>query len=84
MTAYNIVRMRVKPGREKEFLELNRKLRLTKASLEDLRRVDAIASRELGLIEPSAERMIVVERPAALPPAGRLASHTTEGAGAKN
>jgi hypothetical protein len=26
MTAYNIVRMRVKPGREKDFLELNRKL----------------------------------------------------------
>ncbi len=26
MTAYNIVRMRVKPGREKDFLELNKKL----------------------------------------------------------
>ena len=24
MTAYNVVRMRVKPGREKEFLEINR------------------------------------------------------------
>jgi len=25
MTAYNVVRMRVKPGREQEFLDLNRK-----------------------------------------------------------
>ena len=26
MTAFNVVRMRVKPGREKEFLDLNRQL----------------------------------------------------------
>jgi hypothetical protein len=26
MTAYNVVRMRVKPGREKEFLDMNRQM----------------------------------------------------------
>jgi cell division protein FtsL len=54
--------------RERERLvESNRKLRLEKASLEELRRIESIASRELGLTTPPAEKVVVVERPAAAP-----------------
>ena len=50
--------------REKQRLaEENRKLRLEKASLESLRRVEAIATRDLGLQAPPAERVVVVEKP---------------------
>lgn len=61
--------------RERERLvEENRKLRLEKASLEDLRRVEKVAER-LGLQAPPAERVIVIERRA--PGAGdaQVASH---------
>ena len=62
-------------SRERERLvEENRKLRLEKASLEDLRRVEAIATRELGLATPAPERLVVVERPAPVPEGARLAS----------
>jgi cell division protein FtsL len=62
-------------SRERERLvEENRKLRLEKASLEDLRRVETIATRELGLATPEPERLVVVERPAAVPEGARLAS----------
>jgi len=62
-------------SRERERLvEENRKLRLEKASLEDLRRVEAIATRELGLATPAPEQLVVVERKAALPEGARLAS----------
>lgn len=44
-------------------LEANRKLRLEKASLENLRRVEAIATRDLGLQSPPAGRVIVIEPP---------------------
>jgi cell division protein FtsL len=61
-------------SRERERLvEENRKLRLEKASLEDLRRVEAIATRELGLSAPTPARVVVVERPAPLPEGARLA-----------
>jgi cell division protein FtsL len=61
-------------SRERERLvEENRKLRLEKASLEDLRRVEAIATRELGLATPAPDRLVVVERPAAVPAGARLA-----------
>jgi cell division protein FtsL len=61
--------------RERERLvEANRKLRLEKAALEDLRRVEAIATRQLGLITPPPERVVVTERTAAVPPGTRLAS----------
>ena len=61
-------------SRERErLLEANRKLRLEKASLEDLRRVEAIATRELGLATPPPERLVVVERPLAVPAGARLA-----------
>lgn len=48
--------------REKQRLvEENRKLRLEKAALENLRRVEAIAAKELGLVAPAPERSLVVE-----------------------
>ena len=59
--------------RERERLvEENRKLRLEKASLEELQRVEAIARRELGLVPPPPEQVVVVEQPQSRP-AGRLA-----------
>ena len=62
-------------SRERERLvEENRKLRLEKASLEDLRRVETIATRDLGLAPPAPERLVVVERPAVVPEGARLAS----------
>ena len=62
-------------SRERERLvEENRKLRLEKASLEDLRRVEAIATRELGLAPPAPERLVVVVKAAATPEGSRLAS----------
>jgi cell division protein FtsL len=39
----------------------NRELHLEKASLEDLKRVEAIAKRQIGLVEPAPERTIVIE-----------------------
>ncbi len=48
--------------REKQRLvEENRKLRLEKAALENLRRVETIAARDLGLHAPAPERSLVVE-----------------------
>jgi cell division protein FtsL len=53
--------------REKEsLLEENRKLRLEKAALEDLNRVEAIAGRD-GLGPPAPERTVVVEVEKPLP-----------------
>ena len=40
MTAYNIVRMRVKPGREKDYLELNKKL--DRKSFKGFRKVSVV------------------------------------------
>jgi len=52
-------------SRERErLLEENRKLRLEKAVLEDLRRVEGIAMRDLGLRPPTGDDLVVVERPA--------------------
>jgi cell division protein FtsL len=48
--------------REKQRLaEENRKLRLEKAALENLRRIETIAAKELGLKAPAPERSVVVE-----------------------
>jgi cell division protein FtsL len=54
-------------------LEENRKLRLEKAALEDLGRVEAIATRDLDLVYPAPEQVVVVmaPRPAASPVGGR-------------
>jgi cell division protein FtsL len=62
-------------SRERERLvEENRKLRLEKATLEDLRRVESIARRDLGLANPAPERLVVVERPASAPEGSQVAS----------
>jgi cell division protein FtsL len=63
--------------REKERLvEENRKLRLEKASLESLRRVEAIASRD-GLAPPAPERTVVIEVEKPLPPGAKVAGDGT-------
>jgi len=68
----------VQLSREKErLLEENRKLRLEKAALENLRRVETIAERELGLVPPAPESTVVVEPPSSLPPGAHLASRRT-------
>ena len=70
----------VQHAREKErLIEENRKLRLEKAALENLKRVEAIATRDLGLAPPAPERSVVVETQKPLPPGARLASGKPEG-----
>jgi len=60
--------------REKErLIEENRKLRLEKAALESLRRVESIAGQDLGLAAPAPERSIVVEVERPLPPDAKVA-----------
>lgn len=65
---------RVRMSRERDMLvEENRKLHLEKASLQNLRRIEQIAIRDLGLRPPPAESLVVVERPAPLPDRALLA-----------
>jgi len=72
-------------AREKErLIEENRKLRLEKATLENLHRVETIAVRDLGLATPSPERVVVVETANAAPEAGRVASRREAPGPAKN
>ena len=72
-------------AREKErLIEENRKLRLEKATLENLRRVETIAVRDLGLEAPPPERVVVVESAGAVPEAGRVASQREAPGPAKN
>jgi hypothetical protein len=60
--------------REKErLIEENRKLRLEKAALENLRRVESIARKDLGLAAPAPERSVVVEVEKPLPPDAKVA-----------
>jgi cell division protein FtsL len=62
-------------SRERDRLvEENRKLRLEKAALENLKRVEVIATRSLGLVPPPIEKQVVVETHALLPADARLAS----------
>jgi cell division protein FtsL len=62
-------------SRDRERLvEEQRKLRLEKAALENLRRVESIATRELGMSAPAPERLIVVERGTPVDDAARVAS----------
>jgi cell division protein FtsL len=64
----------VELDQEKErLLEENRKLSLEKAALENLKRVETIATRDLGLVTPAPEESIVVEVPPPLPPGARVA-----------
>lgn len=60
-------------------LEENRELRLERAALQDLKRVQAIASGSLGLRVPAASDVIVVERPQNLPKDARVAAKTVSG-----
>jgi cell division protein FtsL len=67
-------RQRELMSRERErLLEENRKLRLEKAMLEGLGRIEDIAVRELGLRPPAPEDLVVVERPAPVPEGAHLA-----------
>jgi cell division protein FtsL len=64
--------------REKERLvEENRKLHLEKAALENLRRVEAIAGKELGLVAPAPERSVVIEAEKPRPPGAEVAREST-------
>ncbi len=54
--------------------EENRELRLEKAALQDLKRVQTIATTSLGLQSPSPRNVVVVERPQNLPKDSRLAA----------
>jgi cell division protein FtsL len=66
--------------RERERLrEENRKLRLEKGALEDLRRIETIAERQIGLTRPAAGDVFVIEAPRRLPE-GRLAESASRGA----
>ena len=63
--------------RERDRLvEENRKLRLEKASLENLARVQFIAEKHLGLTTPDADHLVVVEAPQA--PTGERADLATD------
>jgi cell division protein FtsL len=60
--------------REKERLvEEKRKLQLEKAALENLGRVEAIATRELGLRPPAPESSVIVELARTVPPGTTIA-----------
>ena len=69
---------RVRMSREREqLIEANRKLRLEKASLENLKRVEQIAVRDLGLRPPAAESLVVVERVVPVPEGALVAKDIT-------
>ena len=73
-------RVKEQMSRERERLqEENRKLRLEKATLESLRRVETIAVRDLGLVAPPPEALLVVERPVPTLPGAQLARSKDEG-----
>jgi cell division protein FtsL len=72
-------RQRMQQERE-GLIEENRKLRLEKATLENLRRIETIAVRDLGLGPPPPEQLLVVEKPAELPEGTQLASRQPAGA----
>ena len=72
-------------SKERErLLEENRKLRLEKAALENLHRVETIARRELGLVTPGPDRLIVVEKAKEVPAGARLAGGPEHGGGGRN
>ena len=72
-------------SKERErLLEENRKLRLEKAALENLHRVETIARRDLGLVTPAPEKLVVVEKPKEVPAGARLAGGPEHGGGGRN
>jgi cell division protein FtsL len=62
-----------------KLLEENRELRLERAALQDLKRIEKIAEGSLGLHPPAAADVIVVERPQNLPKDARMAATATRG-----
>jgi cell division protein FtsL len=72
-------------SKERErLLEANRKLRLEKAALENLRRVETIARRDLGLVTPAPENLVVVEKPKDAPSGAQLAGSAEHAPGGRN
>jgi len=72
-------------SKERErLLEENRKLRLERAALENLHRVETIARRDLGLVTPAPDKLIVVEKPKEVPAGARLAGGPEHGGGGRN
>jgi len=69
-TGLDIVRLN---QQREQLIERNRKLRLEKSSLEQLQRIERLAQRELNLVTPPAERVIVVLPARPLAPDARLA-----------
>lgn len=63
-----------------KLLEENRELRLEKAALQDLKRVETIAKGSLGLQSPEPASVIVVETPQNLPKDSRVAAKTAPAA----
>lgn len=59
---------------QEKLLEENRELRLEKAALEDLRRVQAIAATHLGLHSPTPSNVVIVERPQNVPKDAKVAA----------
>ncbi|MEO8500164.1 MAG: cell division protein FtsL [Vicinamibacteria bacterium] len=64
---------------QEKLLEENRELRLERAALQDLKRVQSIASGSLGLRTPAAADVIIVERPQNLPKDARMAAKSVPG-----
>ncbi len=64
--------IRMSRGKE-QLIEKSRKLRLEKASLEELRRVEEIATSDLGLEHAPAERVVIIESPGVVAEGGQLA-----------
>jgi cell division protein FtsL len=72
-------------SKERErLLEENRKLRLEKAALENLHRVETIARRDLGLVTPAPESLVVVEKPRDVPAGSVVASGSEHPSGGRN
>jgi len=65
-------------------IEENRKLRLEKASLEDLARVESIAVKQLGLEKPLADKIVIVETTEAPGGESQLASGSAAHSEARN
>lgn len=64
---------------QEKLMEENRELRLQRATLQDLKRVQLIASDSLGLRAPRPSDVVVVERPQNLPKDARVASEADAG-----
>jgi cell division protein FtsL len=61
--------------REKErLIEEKRKLQLEKAALENLTRIEVIATRDLGLVAPAPDQSVIVEVPRPVPPGSTVAA----------